>query len=57
MAIEPFNSIPGTVLENAIRAGTAPSLPPGGSIAAELAAMFIPGCPKIQALTLTGEVL
>jgi hypothetical protein len=56
MAIEPFTSIPGTGLENAIRAGTAPLLQPGGSIEAELTAMFIPGCKTIRALTLDGEV-
>jgi hypothetical protein len=56
MAIEPFTSIPGTGLENAIASGTAPLLPPGGSVEAELTAMFLPGCKPIQNLTLDGEM-
>lgn len=56
MAIEPFTSIPGVGLEKAIAAGTAPILPPGGSIEVELAAMFIPGQGKIENLDLEGKV-
>ncbi|MEW5978419.1 MAG: DUF4432 family protein [Acidobacteriota bacterium] len=50
MAMEPFTSIPGTGLADAIAAGNAPVLPPGGSIEAELAAWFIEGQSRIETL-------
>ncbi len=56
MAIEPFTSIPGTGLENAIAAGTAPVVPPGGSVQVELAAVFIPGQGRIESLDVNGNV-
>ena len=56
MAVEPFTSIPGTGLENAIQAGTAPVIAPGASINLEMAALFIPGQEKINRLTLDGIV-
>lgn len=56
MAIEPFSSIPGTGLENAIASGTAPILQPGDSIEAELTAVFLQGCKPIRTLTLDGEM-
>jgi galactose mutarotase-like enzyme len=56
MAIEPFSSIPGTGLENAIRSGTAPVLEPGQSIGIELAAVFVPGQDRIAKISTGGEV-
>jgi uncharacterized protein DUF4432 len=56
MAIEPFTSIPGTGLQNAIAAGTAPVLRAGGSIEASLAVVFIPGCDRIDSIELDGTV-
>jgi len=40
MAVEPFSSIPGTGLANAIQAGTAPLLHAGEKVEANLAAVF-----------------
>jgi len=40
MAVEPFSSIPGTGLVNAIEAGTAPLLRAGTQVEANLAAIF-----------------
>jgi hypothetical protein len=40
MAVEPFSSIPGTGLVNAIEAGTAPLLRAGTHVEANLAAIF-----------------
>ena len=57
MAIEPFTSIPGSGLETAIAAGTAPVIPPGGSMEVELAVMFIPGQAPIESLDLEGNVV
>lgn len=56
MAIEPFTSIPGSGLENAIRAGTAPVLMPGESAEVELAAVFVPGLERIGGISTAGEV-
>ncbi len=56
MAIEPFSSVPGNGLENAINAGTAPVLKPGESIEAELAAMCFESTRPIRSLTLQGPV-
>jgi galactose mutarotase-like enzyme len=52
MAIEPFSSIPGNGLENAIAAGTALVIQAGGTIEAQLAVMFIPGQARIESLAL-----
>jgi len=40
MAVEPFSSIPGSGLINAIDAGTAPVLRAGAQVNANLAAIF-----------------
>lgn len=57
MAIEPFTSIPGAGLENAILAGTAPLIQPGETIEVELAAVFIAGHDPIQSITRHGAVI
>ncbi len=56
MAIEPFTSIPGSGLENAIRAGTAPVLEPGQSVEVQLAAVFVPGQEKIGGISTDGRM-
>ncbi|MCX6625799.1 MAG: DUF4432 family protein [Acidobacteria bacterium] len=43
MAVEPFTTMPGDGLAKGIEAGTAPLLAPGGSVSAEIAAVFFEG--------------
>ena len=50
MALEPFTSIPGTGLQNAITAGTAPVIVAGATVEVELAAWFINGHDPIESL-------
>jgi hypothetical protein len=57
MAVEPFTSIPGTGLENAIRAGTAPVIEARGSLAIELAAVFTPGQRRVESIQSNGTVV
>jgi hypothetical protein len=52
MAIEPFTSIPGTRLQNAILADTAPIIPAGGTVEVQLAAWFVDGQQRIESLGL-----
>jgi hypothetical protein len=56
MAIEPFSSIPGNGLENALKAGTAPFLEAGESIEVEMAVMCVEGRQAFRSLTLQGPV-
>ncbi|MCW5980414.1 MAG: aldose 1-epimerase [Bryobacteraceae bacterium] len=56
MAIEPFTSIPGAGLENAIKAGTAPEIQAGGTIEVELAAVYIPGQETVRSIRNDGTV-
>ena len=56
MAIEPFTSIPGAGLQNAIAAGTAPVLAAASSVEASLAAVFIPGSDEIESIEVDGRV-
>ena len=48
MAIEPFTSIPGTGLQNAILAGTTPIIPAGGTVEVQLAAWFVDGQQRLR---------
>jgi uncharacterized protein DUF4432 len=57
MAIEPFTSIPGTGLQNAIKAGTAPVIAPLGSVEVNLAAFFVEGQESIESVDLAGNVV
>jgi galactose mutarotase-like enzyme len=57
MALEPFNCIPGTGLENAVAGGHAPQLQPGGTLEAELAVVFYEGESKLANITQDGEVV
>jgi len=52
MAIEPFTSIAGTGLENAIPADTASIIPAGGAVEVQLAAWFVNGQQRIESLGL-----
>jgi hypothetical protein len=52
MAIEPFTSIPGTGLQNAILADIAPIIPAGGTVEVQLAAWLVDGQQRIEALGL-----
>lgn len=56
MAIEPFTSVPGTGLEKAIAAGTAPVMAAGASVQASLSGVFIRGCDQIDSIELDGTV-
>ncbi len=54
MALEPFNSMPGTGLVNAIKSGCAPALPAGGTIRTRLAAALFAPRPLAH-ITLDGQ--
>ena len=56
MALEPFTSIPGSGLVNAIEKGTARLLNAGESIEADLAAVFFEGTGEIQSISRDGTV-
>jgi hypothetical protein len=56
MALEPFTSIPGLGLNRAIAEGTAPLLPHGGRITAELAAVFFEQPGDIDSISQDGTV-
>ncbi len=55
MAVEPFTSIPGTGLAEAVAHATAPVLDPGAKVAARFAAVLFPAG-EVDAIDLDGQV-
>jgi hypothetical protein len=56
MAVEPFTSIPGTGLAEAVAAGTAPVLGAGEKLQANLAAVFYEGSGEVENISVDGSV-
>jgi len=56
MAVEPFSSVPGSGLERAIAAGTAPVLAAGSRVEAHLAAAFFEGT-EVRSVLTDGQVI
>jgi hypothetical protein len=56
MAVEPFTSVPGSGLERAIAAGTAPVLAAGARVEARFAAVFFEGA-EAESISTEGQVI
>ena len=55
MAMEPFTSIPGTGLAEAVAGGIAPMLAPGAKLQANLAAVFYEGSGEVESISIDGN--
>ena len=54
MAVEPFTSIPGAGLAEAVASGTAPILAAGAKLQASLAAVFYEGSAEVESISIDG---